>query len=159
MSQTGIGDTIVQEIAITAPAERVFEALVDPKQRMQWWGGQGRFRATQMESDLRPGGKWMMRFEMGGRPSSVGGEYRMIERPRLLVLTWQPDWYENATETLVRFDLSEISGVTTVRITHSGLTTEGDRTNHRGWPDILAWLRTYAEQGFIAAFPDRESVE
>lgn len=146
MNPASTSDTIEQEVTINARAERVFDALVDPDQRLQWWGGKGRFRATHMESDLRPSGKWVMRFEMGGRLSSVGGEYRTIERPRVLVFTWLPDWYENATETLVRFDLAETAGVTTVRITHSGLTTEGDRANHRGWPDILAWLQTYVEQ-------------
>ncbi len=139
-------DTIVEELTINGPAERVFEALVNPEQRLQWWGGQGRFRATSMESDLCPGGKWLMRFEMGGKSSSVGGEYRTIERPCMLVFTWLPDWYENATETVVRFDLAEHDGVTPVRTTHFGLTSEGDRANHRGWSDILAWLQAYVEQ-------------
>ena len=30
-------DAIVQEITIRASAVRVFEALVDPAQRMKWW--------------------------------------------------------------------------------------------------------------------------
>jgi uncharacterized protein YndB with AHSA1/START domain len=98
-----------------------------------------------MESDLRPGGKWMMSGSgMGGKAFRVEGEYRSIERPRLLVFTWLPDWDTNAKESLVRFDLEEKAGVTTVRITHSGLTSEGARA-HRGWPDILAWLRAYSE--------------
>jgi uncharacterized protein YndB with AHSA1/START domain len=146
VSGTGTRDTIVTEIAINASAERIFEALVNPDQRMQWWGGEGRFRATHAESDLRIGGKWIMRFEMGGRASSVRGEYTAIDRPHLLAFTWLPDWYEGATETLVRFDLTENARVTQVRITHSGLKGEGDRANHRGWPDILAWLRAYAER-------------
>ena len=35
---------------------------------------------------------------------------------------------------------------TTVRLTHSGLTTESARAQNRGWPDILAWLQAYAER-------------
>ncbi|HEY4320375.1 MAG TPA: SRPBCC domain-containing protein [Gemmatimonadales bacterium] len=141
----GSPDTITLQIAIDAPAERVFDALADSSQRIRWWGGEGRFRPTGIESDLRPGGKWVMHFMMGGRPSSVGGEYRTIERPRVLSFTWRPDWYADATETLVRFDLTDDAGVTTVHLTHSGLTTESDRANHGGWPDILNWLRAYAE--------------
>jgi hypothetical protein len=99
-----------------------------------------------MESDLRPGGKWMTRgVGRGGKPFRVGGEYRKIERPRLLVFTWLPDWEENASETLVRFDLDEKDGVTTVRLTHSGLTSESSRAHHRGWPQVLAWLQAYVE--------------
>ncbi len=53
-------DAIVQEITIKAPAARVFEALVDPAQRLTWWGQKGRFETTNAESDLRPGGRWLM---------------------------------------------------------------------------------------------------
>lgn len=141
-------DTIVQEITIDAPAERIFEALTNPDQRVKWWGAEGRFQATQMESDLRPGGKWIMRgIGVGGKLFSVGGEYREIERPRLLVFTWLPDWQQNAPETLVRFDLEEQGSVTTVRLTHSGLTSESSRASQRGWPEIMSWLKAYAEAG------------
>ncbi len=138
-------DTIIQEITISAPAERVFDALTDPKQRVAWWGSEGRFKATHMESDLRPGGKWMMRGMDMGKPFSVSGEYRAIERPRLLVFTWLPSWQDDATESLVRFDLEEREGLTAVRLTHSGLTESG-RAQHKGWPQILAWLKAYAEE-------------
>jgi uncharacterized protein YndB with AHSA1/START domain len=148
MNPTGTSDTIVQEITIKGSAERIFEALTNPNQRVKWWGAEGRFQATQMESDLRPGGKWMMRgVGLGGRPFSVGGEYRNIERPHLLVFTWLPDWQENASESLVRLDLEEKDGVTTVRLTHSGLTSESSRDHHRGWPQVLAWLQAYVGAG------------
>jgi uncharacterized protein YndB with AHSA1/START domain len=98
---------------------------------------------TEMESDLRPGGKWMMRGIGYGKPVSVLGEYRQIERPRLLVFTWVPDWQQDATESLIRFELEEKEGVTTVRLTHSGLTSEASRDHHKGWARILAWLQAY----------------
>ena len=145
MNSTIANDTIVKEITIKAPAERIFEALTNPDQRVKWWGG-GPFQTTHMESDLRPSGKWMMRgVGLGGKPFSVVGEYRNIRRPSLLVFTWLPDWHEDAIESLVRFDLEEKDGVTTVRLTHSGLTTEISRASHKGWPQILAWLQAYVE--------------
>jgi uncharacterized protein YndB with AHSA1/START domain len=148
MNPKSISDTIVQEIAVKGSAERIFEALTDPGQRVRWWGAKGRFQTTHMVSDLRIGGKWMMRgIGMGGRPFTVGGEHRQIERPRLLVYTWLPDWQEDASETIVRFDLEEKEdGVTTVRLTHSGLVSESSRASHKGWPQILTWLQTYVEQ-------------
>jgi len=145
MNEIRADAVIIQEIAIKAPAERIFSALTDPTQRARWWGAEGRFKATHMESDLRVGGKWMMRGTgMGRKTFSVVGEYRNIERPHLLVFTWLPDWDANATESLVRFDLEEKDGVTIVRLTHSDLSSESARV-HRGWPDILAWLRAYVE--------------
>ena len=140
-------DTIVQEITIKGSAERIFEALTNPDQRIKWWGTEGRFQTTHMESDLRLGGKWMMRgIGVGGKPFTVGGEYQQIERPRLLVFTWLPDWQEDATESIVRFDLQENGGVTTVRLTHSGLESESSRVSHKGWPQILTWLQAYVQR-------------
>ena len=147
MNPTSVRDAIVQEIEIKGPVNRVFEALVNPGQRVKWWGGEGRFQAKQMESDLRPGGKWMMQGNgLGGRPFKVTGEYLQVEPPRLLVFTWLPDWQEGAVESVLRFDLDEKDGVTTVRLTHSGLTSEASRQSHQGWSQILNWLRTYVEQ-------------
>jgi uncharacterized protein YndB with AHSA1/START domain len=142
--QNAAVEPIVAEIVINAPAERVFEALTDPAQRVAWWGMKGRFETTNMESDLRPGGRWTMRgLGMGGRPFSIVGTYRTIERPRLIVFTWFPDWDPNATETLVRFDLEEQGGATTVRLTHSGFASVDARDKHQGWPQILSWLKRY----------------
>lgn len=139
--------SIVQEITIEASAERVFEALIMPEERVKWWGAPGSFHTTHMESDLRPGGRWAMRgVRANGQPFTISGEYREIYRPRLLVFTWLPDWEMNATTSLVRIELEENEGATTVRLTHSGLTAEAMRTGHRGWPQILAWLRAYAER-------------
>ena len=146
MNPTIANDTIVQEILIKAPAERIFEALTNPAQRTKWWGAEGRFQTTHMESDLRPGGKCMMRGNgIGGRPFTIRGEYRQIEPPRLLIFTWLPDWQEDAFETLVRFDLIENNGITAVRLTHSGLANESSRLSHKGWPQILTWLQAYCE--------------
>jgi uncharacterized protein YndB with AHSA1/START domain len=146
MTPANTNDTIVEEITIKAPAERIFEALTNSEQRVKWWGAEGRFQITHMESDLRPGGKWMMRGNGYGKAVSVTGEYRLIERPRLLVFTWLPDWQGDATESVVRFDLEEKDGVTTVRLTHSGLASESSRTSHKGWPQILTWLKAIVEE-------------
>jgi uncharacterized protein YndB with AHSA1/START domain len=80
-----------------------------------------------------------------GRPFTVKGEYRAIEAPRVLAFTWLPSWQADASETLVRFDLCEKDGITTVRLTHSGLTPGGVEA-HKGWAQILAWLRRYVER-------------
>jgi uncharacterized protein YndB with AHSA1/START domain len=146
MNPTNTSDTIVQEITINGSAERIFQALIDPEQVVKWWGAEGRFQITYMESDLRLGGKWLMRGTGYGKPATVKGEYCQIERPRLLVFTWLPSWQEEATESMVRFDLEEKNGVTTVRLTHSGLATDSSRASHKGWPEILAWLQAYVEQ-------------
>jgi len=38
-------DTIVEEITIKGSAERIFEALTDPSQRVKWWVPKDGFRS------------------------------------------------------------------------------------------------------------------
>jgi uncharacterized protein YndB with AHSA1/START domain len=139
-------DTIVKEIQIKRPAEKIFEAMTNADELVKWWRVEGKFQITQMESDLRPGGKWKMRL-IGGRGTEtvVSGEFRTVDRPHLLVFTWIRET-EDATETLVRWELAEKDGVTTVRVTHSGLTTESLRRRNDGWPMILGLLHAYMEK-------------
>ena len=139
-------DTIVQEIEIRQPAEKIFEAMTNPDELVKWWRVEGKFRVTTMESDSSVGGKWRMRL-IGGRGNEtvVTGQYREIVRPRLVVFTWVRET-EDAIETQVRWDLSEKDGVTTVRVTHSGLTTEGLRERNEGWSMILGLLQAYVEE-------------
>jgi uncharacterized protein YndB with AHSA1/START domain len=149
MTSTGTpADTIVQEITIRAPAARVFEAFTNPDARARWWSVPGRFKTTNVVSDLRPGGRWVMRgTRADGEPFTIQGEYRVVEPPSLVEFTWLPDWQPDATESLIRVEFSEIDGATRVRLTHSGLATERSRASHRGCPQILSLLKEYAERG------------
>jgi uncharacterized protein YndB with AHSA1/START domain len=145
MSQTSAGESIVSEIVIDASAERIFDALTIPEQRLAWWGGGSAiFKTESVDSDLRVGGKWEMRGMTGERPFSITGEYREIDRPRTLAFTWSPSWSPEAAGSLVRFELIERGGATLVRITHSGLTAEAAKV-HSGWGNILGWLKAHAE--------------
>jgi uncharacterized protein YndB with AHSA1/START domain len=141
-------DAIVQEVTIKAPAEKIFNALTNPDELLKWWGAEGKFQCVHAESDLRPGGKWRMRVSGGcgtGVSSIVSGEYRTVQPPHLLIFTWLRE-EENTPETLVRWDLEEKDGVTTVRVTHSGLTSESLRARNSGWPLILSLLHAYFDR-------------
>ena len=87
MTTIGADETVIQEITIKAPAKRIFEALTSPEQRKEWWGCEGRFQTTHVESDLRVGGKWRMSGTGFGRPFTIKGEYRTIEPPHMLAFT------------------------------------------------------------------------
>jgi uncharacterized protein YndB with AHSA1/START domain len=142
-------DTIVEEVRIEAPAGRIFAALTNPDELLRWWAAEGKFRATHVETDPRPEGRWLMRVASdrgpGASTTTVRGEYRRIEPPHLLVFTWIRD-EEDHPETLVRWDLEEHGGITTVRLTHSGLTTDRLRNRNSGWPLVVKLLRSYLEK-------------
>lgn len=150
MSPAHASDSIVKEITINAAAERVFDAITDPRQRVKWWGVPGKFQVTHMESDLRPGGQWLMSGSgEEGKPFTLRGEYRVVERPRLLEFTWRTGLPE--PETVVRFELDEIDGATTVRLTHSGFATDESRQRYQGWPWLLALLQKFVEEAGATA--------
>ena len=143
---TNIGkDKIIQEITIKAPAARIFEALTSPRELVEWWGVDGKFQVTEMESDLRPGGKWRIYLTTAdGTKLTVAGEYREVDPPWLITFTWNRE-QEHSPETLVRWDLEEKNGMTTARVTHSGFASEAQRARHSGWPLILELLKGYVE--------------
>jgi uncharacterized protein YndB with AHSA1/START domain len=141
-------DRIVQEIVIKAPAERVFRALTRPEELLKWWAAEGKFKVVNAECNLEPGGKWLMRVAGCGpeekHASTVYGEYRTVDPPHLLTYTWIRE-NEAYPETLVRWDLEEKDGYTTVRVTHSGLITESLRMRNNGWRLITTLLKSYVE--------------
>jgi uncharacterized protein YndB with AHSA1/START domain len=57
-------DTIISEIEIAAPPQRVFQALIDQKQLGVWWTD-GSCPLKVFEMDARPGGKWRFKTEAG----------------------------------------------------------------------------------------------
>ena len=148
MMKTDPSTTIVREITINAPAAKVFAALTEPEQLVQWWGDESTYRLEKMECDLRVGGTWRTTGRMvDGNAFAVEGAYRTIEPPRVLEYSWRYDWGPaDQPETIVRFDLEEHDGATRVRVTHSGFVDPESKANHdRGWVTVLGWLHDYLE--------------
>jgi uncharacterized protein YndB with AHSA1/START domain len=145
---TGAYDKIVQEITIKAPAARIFAALTQPEQLLEWWAAEGKFRAIQVECDPRPGGSWSMRVEgacgAGNSCTHVIGRYIEVDPPRRLSFTWLRE-EESDPETLVVWDLEERGTETWVRVTHSGFTSERMRDRNNGWPIIQQLLKAFVE--------------
>ena len=144
-----MNDTIVVEIDIAAPPERVFEAWTAPQQRLAWWGDDATYRSTKMDSDLRVGGKWRTEGKRSnGEPFAVWGEYTRVEPPKALGFTWNHTWGTGApAETRVLIELTATSSGTHVALTHSGFVSAPDRDAHKnGWKRVLAWLDSYLQR-------------
>jgi uncharacterized protein YndB with AHSA1/START domain len=134
------------DIEIASSPERVFHALSDPAELAAWWGSDELYRTFDWQVDLRPGGAWSCRARAaGGDLSTVHGEYRAVEPPRLLEYTWQPSW-EPPPATLVRIEIQPTPGGAKVLLTHSGFTSETSCRGHAdGWTRVLGWL----EKGLV----------
>lgn len=143
-------DTIVAEIQIAAPRERVFSAITDPIQLLQWWGQEGRYRGTKWDVDLRPGGKYRSEgvSQRDGRPFLVHGEYLEVDPPRLLVYTWNPSWQTDLSQTVVRWELKEHAGGTLVTLRHTGFgkNVQAAKDHSQGWGSVLGWMQAFVEK-------------
>lgn len=144
MTATNTIPAIVKEMMIHAPAAKIFAALTESEQITQWWG-EGTKR---WDADLRVGGKWRATGTTAeGMTFAVGGEYLTIEQPTLLEYTTHHGGEYSGEITLVRYELTEKNGSTTLGVTHSGWSTEKGRTAHdQGWDRTLCRLTAFAEK-------------
>ena len=140
-------DTIVSEIDIAAPIERVFKAISD--------AADIRRRTPQLdayEMDLRVGGKWFLEMQQPYRRQNMirhEGEVLEVDPPRLLVYTWLANFHDNpGHRSIVRWDLTATQTGTHVKLTHSGLSAEPEsaKAYAQGWPGVLAELKSFVEK-------------
>ena len=123
------------ERTFEAPAEEVFDAWTSPEVMRRWFHCFEDWETPVAEVDLRVGGKVrvVMRKPDGGE-SSMGGEYRVIERPHRLVMTWTFYDDEPGNEQLIELTFSEADGSTTVRMTNSRISIdERLESQNVGW--------------------------
>jgi uncharacterized protein YndB with AHSA1/START domain len=156
-------DRVVSEMEIAAPPERVFEALVDEKQLVKWWGSEPSVELIRFEMDARVGGQW--RFESKPREGEdhgvssqqlgankgtsfqAHGQVLELERPRRLAYTWIANWHQHPTRpTTVTWELERKGPGTLVRVVHSGLSQEPATSRDEyggGWDGVLGLLQGY----------------
>lgn len=118
-----------------ADPERVWRALTDSRELASWfWPPR---LAASVETDPREGGEYRIASEAGGM--AVSGEYRSVDRPRVLSSTWRWDGEEG--ETFVSIELTPAAPGTHLRLTHEGFpSAEARDENAQGWQDCLERL-------------------
>jgi len=147
-------DALVSEIHIDAPPEKIFHALIDPKQVMQWWTGPD----CEIESfslDPCKGGRWTYdtkktNLDINGiNKFHCDGEVLEYDPPRVVAYTWIANWHDRpAQRTVVRWELAASKGGTLVRVTHSGLADlpVARKDYSGGWPGVLRDLKKFVEK-------------
>jgi uncharacterized protein YndB with AHSA1/START domain len=147
-------DAITCEIQIAAPPERVFEALIDPKQVLQWWTSET-CAIENFAIEPKRGGRWTYDTKSsalnvnGVSKFHCEGEVLEYDPPRVLAYTWIANWHEDtARRTVVRWELTRVAGGTQLKVTHSGLAAEhaARRDYSGGWPGVIDQLKRFVEE-------------
>jgi uncharacterized protein YndB with AHSA1/START domain len=133
------------ERTFDAAPEAVFDAWTSPEVLRRWWAVDPTWSTPVAEVDLRVGGRYRLSMQEAatGALHTVGGEYREVLRPELLVYTWRwetgdpPDGHES----LVTVEFRGADGRTTVVLEHEQLSTPAAREGHlTGWEACLGML-------------------
>ena len=129
--------------AFHAPRERIFKALTEPAELVEWWGPSG-FTTPEIEVNLHVGGSY--RFGMqppDGELFHLVGEFLEIEPPSRLAYTFR--WEEpdpDDRETVVRLSLDPGPvDITELSVSQGQFATDARWALHEaGWTESLARL-------------------
>lgn len=147
-------DAVVVEITIAAPPERVFQAIIDPEQVMQWWTS-GDCQIEHFSMEPKVGGRWRYNTRQtkmnvnGVSKFYCDGEVLEYDPPRRLAYTWIANWHEEPNQrTTVRWELTPTNSGTSVKITHSGLANlPASRKDYSGgWLGVAKSLKEFIEK-------------
>ena len=138
---------------IPASPDRVYRAWTTPEEVRQWWGRTEGFTVTDVEMDVRVGGRW--RVEMRGFDTSsiAVGTFQELSPPGRIAFTF--GWVEpriEATdigETYVTVEFRDAEGGgTEVVLVHERLSGPVVMTFHEyGWKSSLAGLGDLLGEG------------
>jgi uncharacterized protein YndB with AHSA1/START domain len=146
-----IKDRIERDVTINAPVQRVWAAITEP-QHVGTWFGQG----EPARIDLRPGGIMHLDHgEHGQFPTRI----EKVDPPHYFAYRWASAYpgqvADDDNSTLVEFFLEPDGDATRLRLVESGfaaLTIPADReptagydSHSRGWTEMVAKAKEYAE--------------
>lgn len=146
--------TVQNTIAISAPAAKVWNALVNPEQTKKYMFG------CETVSDWQPGSPLLWQMEHDGKELiAVKGTVLEIDAPRFLKYTVidpnaaYADIPENHLN--VTYELTEQDGSTMLTVTQDGFegAAEGEKryqdvyNNGDGWNPILVAIKAVVEEG------------
>ena len=146
-------DTIVSEIDISAPPERIFKALSDASELKRWFGNP-ECPTKFWQMDARVNGHYGYKTEQGSiavngvSEFECHGQITECDPPRVIAYTWIANWHDDASvPTQVRWELTPKQNGTHVKVTHSGLTNlpAARKDYSGGWPGVVEQLKKFVE--------------
>lgn len=125
---------------IHAPAEKLFDAWLDPAMLAQFILPMPGMPQPEVENDAREGGNFSIIMQVGDDKIPHTGTYLTINRPLELIFTWQSPFSTDDSRVSLNFKAID-SGTTQIELTHVKFPDEESRSNHEGgWGNILDML-------------------
>lgn len=143
------GPVVRVERRLAAPAERVFDAWLDPKwiERFMFGPHLRDEEVVSLSNDARVGGQFHYKVRRQGQEIDHTGTYRIIERPRLLEFTWGVD-SEQGDQSVVTISFvadGEGCRLSLVHRIHPDWAEYAERTQ-QGWTKIVGDLAVALER-------------
>lgn len=150
--KTAVQDSIVRQIEVDAPIERVYAAIAEPEQIVRWF-------PDGIEGSLNPGDRPVMDFGNYGKFSI----YVVEAKPHsYFAYRWTPGAAYvpegfigdvlSIPNTLVEFHLETSGGKTKVRLVESGFASlpadeieKALKDNNEGWDEMMDRLQKYVD--------------
>jgi uncharacterized protein YndB with AHSA1/START domain len=130
--------SVVKEVVIAAPADVVFETILEPH---------GPMKELSMKLEPWPGGRWFR--DLGNNTGHLWGHVQVIKPPKVLELMG-PTMMSYPVASHVQYRLTEQpNGSTLLKFTHQAfglIEPELQQNVTKGWGEMLEHVRVAAEK-------------
>jgi uncharacterized protein YndB with AHSA1/START domain/DNA-binding transcriptional ArsR family regulator len=135
--------TFVYVTYIESSAERVWEALTQPEVTAAYWG-------VMNLSNWEVGSPWEHQRANGSGIADVGGTVIESTSPHRLVMTWGPSGETSPDKiSKVTFEIEPYHEIVRLMVIHEDLDDDMFAGISKGWPAVLANLKTLLETGHV----------
>jgi len=128
------------------PAERVYDAFLDPGTAGKWLFATAAHQMARVEIDPRVGGSYSFADREDDREVVHAGVYLELVRPRRLVFTLSVEGHPQAV-TRVTTDIIPLAQRCALTLTHENLPSDRARYMEARWTGMLYGLGLILEQG------------
>lgn len=125
---------------INAPIEQTFDAWLNPETLSRFMQPMPNMPAPEISIDASVGGRYIIKMVVGDQIIPHEGSYHEIQRPNLLVFSWESPFSGEGSVVTLKFKVIS-ENITEINLIHVKFPNEESRDNHEGgWTHILEKL-------------------
>jgi len=125
---------------IAATPQNVWKALLEGELTRQYW-------KHEHVCDWQPGASWQLVADDGKRTVKHIGKVLECVPDQRLVLAWGAVGEDPAKHSRVAIDIEPVDAMVRLTVTHEDLSADMQRRISKGWPLVLASLKSFLETG------------